>query len=165
MNGTSPLSLSNSTQCVKKTSKGVEQTHERKIMICIIKDCGKEMDGRGYCNMHYKRFMKHGDPLYVKVKQTPSGLWRTPEYNSWESMLKRCRNVNHKSYKYYGALGIRVCDRWIESVSNFVEDMGKRPPGTSLDRIDPFGDYKPSNCRWATVTQQNNNQKKHYSRV
>ena len=79
-------------------------------------------------------------------------------YCSWHSMKSRCSNPNATSYEYYGGIGITVCDRW-DDFSSFLEDMGERPEGTSIDRIDPYGNYEPDNCRWATPTEQNNNKR------
>ncbi len=74
-------------------------------------------------------------------------------YGSWCAMKQRCFNVKNHAYQYYGGRGITVCDRWM-SYSNFAADMGERPHGHSLDRIDNDGNYDPSNCRWATVSEQ-----------
>ena len=70
-------------------------------------------------------------------------------------MLKRCYNKNNNVYQYYGARGIKVCDRWLESFENFYEDMGDRPSSNhSLDRINNDGNYEPSNCKWSTQSEQ-----------
>lgn len=92
----------------------------------------------------------------VKRKKPPSHLLKDPTYRSWLCMRTRCYNPRRAGWKDYGGRGIRCDSRW-DSFKQFVEDMGPRLPGTSLDRIDVDGDYEPSNCRWATSKQQANN--------
>jgi hypothetical protein len=82
------------------------------------------------------------------------------EYTSWDSMKARCLNPNHKAYKNYGGAGTIICERWM-LFDNFLEDMGERPEGTNLDRIDTFGNYELSNCRWADWLTQQHNRKTH----
>jgi hypothetical protein len=74
----------------------------------------------------------------------------------WAAMIKRCIHPKNKDYRYYGARGIKVCERWMV-FNNFLEDIGTRPKGLTLDRVNNDGDYEPGNFRWATRTQQMNN--------
>jgi hypothetical protein len=81
------------------------------------------------------------------------------ERDTWRGMIERCSNPRHIGFKYYGARGITVCERWRKSFAAFFADMGPRPPGLTLDRIDPNGNYKPDNCRWITPREQRRNQR------
>lgn len=81
----------------------------------------------------------------------------SPEYNSWHSMIRRCTDPTTLGYHRYGGRGISVCERWASSFTHFLEDMGFRPTGTTLDRKDVNGNYEPSNCRWATHQEQAEN--------
>lgn len=82
----------------------------------------------------------------------------SPTYRSWAAMKSRCLNPNFTKYASYGAVGITVCERWAR-FNNFLEDMGPRPPGTTIGRINNNGNYEPCNCRWETPKQQGRNKK------
>lgn len=86
------------------------------------------------------------------------GMASTGAHRSWQAMNRRCNNPNTPDYPYYGGRGISVCERW-KDFANFYEDMGARPEGLTLDRVDPDGDYEPDNCRWATRLEQTRNRK------
>lgn len=82
------------------------------------------------------------------------GMCHTPEYTTWTAMHRRCRYPSQQNYKRYGGAGIRVAPEW-STFEQFFADMGKKPIGYSLDRIDPTKGYSKENCRWATSKEQN----------
>jgi hypothetical protein len=90
--------------------------------------------------------------------KTKHNLSETVEYDAWTALRNRCYNPKNRAYKHYGKRGIIVCERWLESFDNFITDMGNKPSKDhSIDRINVNGNYEPSNCRWATSQEQQDN--------
>lgn len=128
---------------------------------CKVDGCeATKIKGFGMCSKHYQRWKRNGTTDLVLEYNGPRKN-NINEYYSWSSMKDRCNRKSHHAYKDYGGRGIKVCDRWLEvhGFSNFLEDMGPRPKGCSLDRIDVNGDYCPENCRWANSLTQGCNKR------
>lgn len=123
-------------------------------------DCGKIFECFGVnlrnwytnsCGCYRNEKIKEANFIHGDIK--------TKEYSIYHGMKKRCYNANCKAYKHYGWRWINICDRWLESFENFLEDMGRCPDKMSIDRIDTNWNYEPSNCKWSTSKEQNNNRR------
>jgi hypothetical protein len=131
----------------------VDGDNKGSLFLCAC-DCGTTKSIRG---SHLAREQTRAcRKCSARGRNKKHGMTGTPVYQAWQNMKDRCCNPKNPGYADYGGRGIKVCDRWLAFL-NFYADMGDRPDGLSLDRIDPNGDYEPANCRWADnfVQQQN----------
>lgn len=130
----------------------------RKHFTCTVERCVREHEAGGYCQAHYVKYKKYGNPLAGKTFER-HGMENSPEYSVWLNMKQRCYNPKNGAYMNYGGRGIIMCDEWKNSFSAFLKDMGTRPKRYTLDRIDNNKGYSLDNCRWATPAEQNVNQR------
>lgn len=142
-------------------SKGTANGRQTVLGRC---DCGKEF-------VVFAKDLKSGNTkscgcLALEIRRSihtthgeSSLAKRSHEYSVWIDAKKRCYNPRQTAFKHYGGRGIRMCERWLNSFPNFLSDMGRCPPGLTLERTDFNGDYSPENCEWVTQKDQCNNKR------
>lgn len=142
-------------------SKGINDTK----VLCLC-DCGTEKEisisslVQGFTNSCGCLNKEKAKQRFTKHSGTAKGSAVSRAYNSWRGMRERCNDPNNTHYKYYGGKGIKVCDEWEKSFLTFLNDMGGRPTGKTLDRINPHLGYYKENCRWVTDSMQAFNKNK-----
>lgn len=147
--GEAPRDKSNRSRVVCRCDCGVTKT----VYLGNLRQGRTQSCGCFHQEMRGLVRLKHGHACIAKNQKT------TRTYNSWASLIQRCTNPNRPDSHNYGGRGITVCERW-KSFENFLADMGERPENTSIDRINVNGNYEPSNCCWATASEQNGNQRR-----
>ena len=130
------------------------------VEVCKTEGCDKRVEARGLCKKHYMRWLRSS--ASIGVKKIFDGRYKHPLWRVYWNMIGRCYSESRPDYRLYGGRGIKVCERWRNDFLAFVADMGPRPsPKHSVDRWpNQNGDYEPSNCRWATQTEQCRNSRK-----
>lgn len=132
------------------------------MLNCIASNCSNKVIAKELCSKHYARMKRNGDPnTLTRREYVFDGRSKHKLLKTYNGMITRCYNPNYTYYRLYGGRGIKVCDRWLDSINgfaNFVLDMGDKPTEKhSLDRIDSNGNYEPTNCKWSTPREQASN--------
>jgi len=143
-----------------RENRDIIEADKIKPNCCSVDGCDKPKPyKKGLCDMHYQRLSNNGDVNLVQKRR--EGQTEHPLYNTYHGMRKRCLQETDKDYHRYGGRGIKICERWsgVDGFFNFIEDIGERPDGYTLDRKDTNGDYTPENCRWADINTQGLNKR------
>jgi hypothetical protein len=143
------------------TAKSDKRTKAMKQMVLCKCDCGIEREVVvGNLRSGLTTSCGCWKDEKTSARRKKHGFSKTTMYYRYRAMIRRCYDPLHKEFHYYGGRGIKVCSRWLESVENYIEDMGFPPfKEASIDRINNDGNYFKENCRWATKTEQNLNRR------
>jgi len=144
-------------QCTKSISQFYSRKTNKDGLQSWCIDCEKSVHRTRWQNMDSQTKCTK---LQKSKKYGKTWRKKNPEWHTWHSMIYRCTNPKSNAYRWYGARGIKVCNRWLNSFEAFLKDAGKKPsPKYSIDRINVDGNYEPGNIKWATRKEQTNNQR------
>jgi hypothetical protein len=149
--------------------KFIDRTGQKFGRLTVVEECGrsaiKKVLWSCVCECGKKTVVDSGSLVtgntvscgcYLKEKITKHGGWKKGSYNTWRAMIRRCNNPKDKDYPKYGGKGVSVCAEWLD-YATFAKDMGEPVGDETLDRINVYGNYESSNCRWAGLKEQSRN--------